>query len=220
MKRYLGISWLILGTFFATALQAIEPKNLSLIKQEIIHYHDSGEYSSEINKVMFKAKAYLKTHLTQKKHNNKKAAIVLDIDETALSNYPNLVKYNFGGTLAEIMATEIAGRDPVIKPTLDLYRYAKSHGIAVFFITGRYMYERGATVRNLKKAGYSNWDGLILRSKSNEKLPAWRFKKIARKSLIKRGYDIIVNIGDQKSDLIGGYAEKTFKLPNPFYYIN
>ncbi len=31
------------------------------------------------------------------------------------------------------------------------------------------------------------------------------------------GYVIIANIGDQTSDLIGGYAEKTFKLPNPLY---
>ena len=31
------------------------------------------------------------------------------------------------------------------------------------------------------------------------------------------GYTIIANLGDQESDLAGGYAEKTFKLPNPFY---
>ena len=27
----------------------------------------------------------------------------------------------------------------------------------------------------------------------------------------------IANLGDQESDLIGGHAERTFKLPNPFY---
>jgi hypothetical protein len=26
-------------------------------------------------------------------------------------------------------------------------------------------------------------------------------------------------MGDQLSDLEGGYAERTFKLPNPFYWI-
>lgn len=30
---------------------------------------------------------------------------------------------------------------------------------------------------------------------------------------------IIANIGDQNSDLIGLHAERTFKLPNPFYFI-
>jgi len=33
------------------------------------------------------------------------------------------------------------------------------------------------------------------------------------------GYTIIANIGDQASDLQGGHAEKTFKLPNPFYIV-
>jgi hypothetical protein len=31
---------------------------------------------------------------------------------------------------------------------------------------------------------------------------------------------IVLNMGDQESDLMGGYAQRTFKLPNPFYYIS
>ncbi|HEX3434983.1 MAG TPA: HAD family acid phosphatase [Solirubrobacteraceae bacterium] len=33
------------------------------------------------------------------------------------------------------------------------------------------------------------------------------------------GYRIIVNVGDQQSDLDGGFAQRAFKLPNPFYFI-
>lgn len=33
------------------------------------------------------------------------------------------------------------------------------------------------------------------------------------------GFRIIVNVGDQESDLAGGHAERAFKLPNPFYII-
>ena len=32
------------------------------------------------------------------------------------------------------------------------------------------------------------------------------------------GRVIIANLGDQDSDLTGGYAERTFKLPDPFYF--
>jgi hypothetical protein len=28
-----------------------------------------------------------------------------------------------------------------------------------------------------------------------------------------------LGMGDQESDLRGGYAEKTFKLPNPVYFL-
>ena len=33
------------------------------------------------------------------------------------------------------------------------------------------------------------------------------------------GYDIVANFGDQFSDLDGGFADKTFKMPNPNYYV-
>ncbi len=45
------------------------------------------------------------------------------------------------------------------------------------------------------------------------------FKAPARKKLEDEGYKILVNIGDQESDLNGGFAENALKLPNPFYYI-
>ena len=34
-----------------------------------------------------------------------------------------------------------------------------------------------------------------------------------------RGFRIVANFGDQFSDLKGGYADKTFKLPNPTYFL-
>jgi len=32
-------------------------------------------------------------------------------------------------------------------------------------------------------------------------------------------FTIIANNGDQLSDLVGGYAQKCFQVPNPFYFI-
>ena len=45
------------------------------------------------------------------------------------------------------------------------------------------------------------------------------FKAPERRKLAEQGYTIILNMGDQESDLRGGYAEKTFKLPNPVYFL-
>ena len=33
------------------------------------------------------------------------------------------------------------------------------------------------------------------------------------------GYEIVANFGDQFSDLKGGFADKTFKMPNPNYFL-
>lgn len=198
---------------------AKEPANLAHHKQSLIRYHDSGQYESDIHRVVNQAIAYLQKRLTDPAFLNQKPAIVLDIDETSISNYPNMVKLGFGGTMDEIRENETKGNDPAIAPTLKLYRFAKEHKIAVFFVTGRHEFERTATISNLEKEGYSNWDGLILRSKDYEGKPAADFKTAMRKHIEDQGHHIVLNMGDQLSDLRGEHADKVYKLPNPYYEI-
>jgi len=45
------------------------------------------------------------------------------------------------------------------------------------------------------------------------------FRAVARARFEAVGYRIVVNMGDQPSDLAGGHAEKAVLLPNPFYRI-
>ena len=45
------------------------------------------------------------------------------------------------------------------------------------------------------------------------------YKSSTRKRIERSGFDIVLSMGDQMSDLIGGAADNTFKLPNPFYFI-
>jgi predicted secreted acid phosphatase len=198
---------------------AKEPANLAIAKQGLKHYHDSGAYLDDFADTAQKAMRYLQLRVSRNDFNGKKPAIILDIDETSLSNYPNILRMDFGGTLDDYRENEAKAIDQAFAPTLKLYRYAKAHNIAVFFISGRFERERQPTEENLKKAGFVNHDGLILRNADYETAPAATFKTVYRKALTEKGYDIIANIGDQKSDLRGGYADETFKLPNPYYYI-
>ena len=47
------------------------------------------------------------------------------------------------------------------------------------------------------------------------------YKSNARKKLEKSGYRIVGNIGDQWSDILGtNVGNRTFKLPNPIYYVS
>ncbi len=45
------------------------------------------------------------------------------------------------------------------------------------------------------------------------------YKAGTRAYIESQGYDIVADFGDQYSDLLGGYADRTFKLPNPSYYL-
>ena len=149
----------------------------------------------------------------------KPLAVVFDIDETALSNYNDMVHLNFGGTLAEINALADEGHDPAIPYTRTLFNYAKNHGVATFFITGRREPMRINTEKNLQQDGYNNWTGLFLKPVSYHQASAIPYKTAVRKKITNTGYEIIFSIGDQYSDLKGGYADMTFKLPNPFYLV-
>lgn len=46
------------------------------------------------------------------------------------------------------------------------------------------------------------------------------FKPATRAEVESSGYHIILNVGDQYSDLVGGYSLYTLKLPNPVYIVN
>lgn len=53
------------------------------------------------------------------------------------------------------------------------------------------------------------------------KLSTISFKSSERKKLQQEGYKIVGNIGDQWSDILGTpEGDRTFKLPNPMYYVN
>ena len=49
--------------------------------------------------------------------------------------------------------------------------------------------------------------------------PTIQYKSGTRAYIESQGYDIVGNFGDQFSDLLGGFADKTFKMPNPNYYL-
>ncbi|MGQ3890049.1 HAD family acid phosphatase [Legionella sp. CNM-1927-20] len=198
-----------------------EPPNISLVKKEIEAYHDSGAYQRELTAIIEKAHRYIlnQIKLNKQRQTKRELALVLDIDETSLSNYDKLVHRNFMGT-REIIHREILAADSVpIKPMLSLYQDAIKHGVKVFFITGRSESECNATQKNLLIAGYKNWAGLYCKP-DNYNLPSIvKFKTKMRRLITKKGYTVVATIGDQYSDLLGGFAKKAFKLPNPFYYL-
>lgn len=211
----LGIVVLFSNPIFA------EPLNLTLAKNELRNYHDSGDYQNELNQIIQKAQKYIvqQAILNKKEHSPKKLAIVLDIDETSLSNYNSMIQRDFGGNHQQFHEDVMGANTPAIKPMLDLYKNALNHDVNVFFVTGRNESERKATEENLIKAGYIQWSGLYLRPKDYSSKSIIPFKSSARKTITEQGYTILASIGDQYSDLKGGYAQQVFKLPNPYYQL-
>jgi predicted secreted acid phosphatase len=211
-----------------TAAQSSPPvapvPSLAEAKRDVTAYVDSGRYDAEVAAVAEQARGYLESRAQR----GGKLAIVVDIDETALSNLPSIRANDYGfiltgpcdlprGPCGLLTWIGMARAEP-IKPVLGLVRLARERGVAVFFLTGRPERLRAATEANLKAAGYE-WTAVLLKPDDLTTSSAVDFKAPERRKLQEQGYTIIVNIGDQRSDLDGGFAERTYKLPNPFYFI-
>lgn len=206
--------------------------NLGQLKTALLDYERSGGYERDIKTTVDGAKTFLAKQSARKGN----LAIVLDIDETSLSNWPELNADDFGyfrtgpcnlSADGSVQApcgwnqwVELAKARP-IEPTLELYRQARAQGLHVFFITARSESQRLPTAANLRAAGYEGWSNDDLKMKPDDlhRQSVAPFKTDARRRIAEQGYTVVLNMGDQDSDLTGGYAERTFKLPNPFYYI-
>ncbi|MGD0796773.1 MAG: HAD family acid phosphatase [Acidobacteriaceae bacterium] len=230
-----------------TVIAASEPPNFGVERYRLLDYYDcvgsSGCYWADLDAQTRRADAELTSLLaahnatTPEAARAQRLAMVLDIDETSLSSYCQEKREDFG-YIAPMFETWIVSPEASIPipGTLRLFRDARAAGVAVFFITGRpgkgtARDQTDATARNLATAGYKDWQGLILKDAQYTALDTTTYKSRARAGLIAQRYRIILNVGDQWSDLRdpppdpGGAprpparAEISVKLPNPFYYL-
>jgi predicted secreted acid phosphatase len=199
-------------------LPAAQPRNLSQAKDEVYLYINSGKYGRDLTKVAVKAGKYLAKRVTKPLKEGEKRAIVFDIDETTLTNLSHITAHDFGYVPAVWKNWVSTGQARAIVPVQLVYDVAVRNNVAVFFITARNESERAVTERNLRQVGYTTWTKVYFEPDGSEG-SSRAYKTGIRRQLAADGYTIIANIGDQESDLAGGFAQRTFKLPNPFYQV-
>ncbi|PSR93307.1 Acid phosphatase [Actinidia chinensis var. chinensis] len=152
-----------------------------------------------------------------------KDAWVFDVDETLLSNLPYYTDHGYGLEVFDSVKFDKwveTAMAPPIESSLKLYEEVSKLGFKVFLLTGRGEKQRGVTVENLINAGFRDWDKLILRASEDHAKLATVYKSEKRNEMVEEGYRILGNSGDQWSDLLGySMSTRSFKLPNPMYYI-
>jgi hypothetical protein len=188
-----------------------------------------------------------KRWLASRHHFHGTKAILLDVDDTSLVtwNYEIFSNWAFNPTTNATFVTE--QRFPAVFGMVELAQFAQDHGYALFFLTGRGAAVEAATLGNLTidgigvDAGYpmpttlnNGEDGLFTKpavanypdylqaacaGDPNGSCTTVHYKSATRAHIESLGYDIVANFGDQFSDLVGGHADRTFKLPNPNYFL-
>jgi acid phosphatase len=197
--------------------------NFDALKIQLRQYHECtcacGCYAKDLDHQADRAIAVLRVRAAHRRP-QEKLALVLDIDETALSNYEEMVKADFAYDSAVFHSWIKEAKAPAIPGTLRLSQEAQKLGVSVFFITGRAESEREATERNLREQGYQNWQQLLMRSPEQTSAPMYVFKSGARAAIAAQGYRIVLNVGDQWSDDKGDPQSEFFvKYPDPYYFI-
>lgn len=190
-----------------------EPANLDVLKHEIAVYVDSGKYHEDIAAVAAEATAWLERRAAQ---GGTRLTVIFDLDETLISNWSHMKQMGFGYVPAAWSAWVRSGSAPAIEPVREVYRTARRLGLEVVFITGRGENDRIGTEKNLRAIGCGDYAALLCQP-DGTKESTGLFKAATRARLEAEGRVIVANLGDQESDLAGGHAERTFKLPNPFY---
>ncbi|MFK0062756.1 HAD family acid phosphatase [Streptomyces werraensis] len=156
---------------------------------------DYDTWQRDCRAVMDQALPYVQQRIADARPGEKQA-IVLDIDNTALET-------DFGFSFPQ----------PANEPVLEVARYAEQRGVDLFFVTARPGIIYAPTEWNLDHAGYES-SGLYVRSFVDLFRNVAEYKTAQRVAIERKGYTIIANIGNSATDLSGGHAERTFKLPD------
>lgn len=206
---------------------AVEANNLNpwkTIPRECLEYvrdYMMGRgYRHDLERVSNEAGVYAKS---VELRGDGKDAWIFDIDETLLSNLPYYQEHGYGLEIFDPVEFEKwveKAMSPAIEASLKLYEEIVGLGFQIFLLTGRSEKQRSITVDNLINAGVRYWDKLILRSSDDHGKLATIYKSEKRNEMVQEGYRILGNSGDQWSDLLGfPMSSRSFKLPNPMYYI-
>jgi acid phosphatase len=217
MRSVIKISFIIV-LIVAAVLQLVgcteKPVNLSVARELVKEYYGSGRFDEELDEVIREAKE--KFDNVQVKTNS---VVIFDVDETALNNYELAEQMGFGYVYKMNKEWNREMKAPAIEGVKDLYDYLLARGFKLIFLTGRNFPEYEVTYKNLKLAGYTQFDTLITQREDELKLNATEFKSSKRIELTEKGYDIVGTVGDQWSDLEGLDHGIQVKIPNYLYLI-
>ncbi|MGN6492281.1 MAG: 5'-nucleotidase, lipoprotein e(P4) family [Agriterribacter sp.] len=148
--------------------------------------------------------------LLQQPH-TKPLAVVTDIDETVLDNSPYQVhiaeKNQEYSDATWIEWTKRIDCDTV-PGGLSFFKYAKSRGVDIFYITNRLEEERAQTLKDLQRWNFPDAtnDHLILKTAGSGKGP--------RRDVVAKTHEIIMLFGDNLSDFSSAFDKQPTEIRN------
>jgi predicted secreted acid phosphatase len=171
------------------------------------------------------------------------SAVVFDVDATLLADFDfeEATHYNYDGAVSAQWVAD--HKYPAVPGMQDLVRTLDARGYEIYGVTGRPSDQENDTIANLTEQGFVtsgggpifNGDNMYTTGYSIGSQPAYvdcaadgndaSCSTVEKKAFTRKqiedstGANVVLNVGDQWSDLMGGYADDTVKLPNPTYFL-
>jgi hypothetical protein len=216
----------IKGYYKDTPMSAIDP--VTGLPTTLHFAASDGSYANEMAGVVDAAEKYLRKPNAGAGTGTK--AVLFDVDDTTLNTYEYEIYSSFVYNPTTNAAFVNGAVFPGVPHMVDLEQYAEAHGYTVFFLTGRPISQHVGTITNLTNEGYDVVDSQLYLKDASGATEPWlsscaptctttQYKSLTRQHIESLGYDIVANFGDQFSDLNGGFADATFKIPNPMYFL-
>ena len=220
---------------------ALEWLNATLWVQTSVEYRASARQAYELAKLRLDqalADPTWTAALEQKAVDPKaRPAVILDVDETVLSNLPfegELIRRggNFSPALWKQWVSQAAAEP--IPGALDFCNYAKRNGVTVFYVTNRKHEDEAGTRLNLERREFPLAEDMDVLLTKNER-KAWASDKTTRRAHVASTHRILLLIGDDFNDFVSGaktpmkdraalsakhagmWGTKWIVIPNPMY---
>ncbi len=219
--------------------------NIDIVRSTIRTYYAATDgiadkahspYRREMARITRRLQPRLTRACRTAEHRGRRPAVVLDADDTTLWTYDME-----DGAMHFVFDPRVQDRDwvqperfPATPGMVRLAAAVRDAGCTLVGLTGRHTDQLDATLGNLAKVGYQGFtrDLYFTKWSSGEQPPSWvdcgadhtcttvEYKSATRRHVEQDlGYDVVANLGDQFSDLLGGHADRQVKLPNPTYYL-
>lgn len=132
-------------------------------------------------------------------------AVILDLDETVLDNTgfeTRLVRHNTVYDRVQWEEWVMQAVAPAVPGALEFLEYARSRGVAIFFVTNRTSKHKEFTRKNLQKLGIALPSEMDTVLSVGDEPHKWTGDKTSRRAFLASQYRILLLIGDDLGDFV------------------
>jgi 5'-nucleotidase (lipoprotein e(P4) family) len=201
----------------------------------ILWTQSSAEYRAIAYQTFMLARLRLDENLRTRGARVRRAAVVVDADETVLDNSRFQAELVLRGLPYDQQAWRAwceRAEAGAVPGAVDFLSYAARRGVRVFYITNRRQAEKAGTIANLKKLGFPGVDDETVMVRAD----GMTSSKQSRRDKVETQYRIVLLVGDNLNDFADDFSGKSIAdrsvqvdreralfgtrfliLPNPMY---